>query len=107
MSALREHLSFGSPALKPHFVQRCCGSCHSRQRLCSATDEISTVAEHNLCLEWQLPQQRCTKCGFRAGLPNDKCSRSADIHDAIVAELFCEDVRANRSVAAHVHTRSE
>src|SRR6266566_4441998 len=43
MSALREHLSFGSPALKPHFVQRCCGSCHSRQRLCSATVEISSV----------------------------------------------------------------
>jgi hypothetical protein len=57
----------------------------SKRILYLQADQIATIAENNFRLEWQLSEQCSAEFGLRAGLTNDKCTSSSDIHDAIGA----------------------
>jgi len=68
---------------------------------------MATVAEHNFCLEWQLPEQFSTKFCSRTRFPNDKRSCRAYIHNLIVAQSACENAWAKRPVPGDVDTSEE
>ncbi len=79
----------------------------SKRILRLQADEIATIAEHNLHLEWQPPKQFSTELCSRARAANDECSCGTDINDIVLAEFSCKDTGAKCPMSADVNTSKE
>src|SRR5438477_12886443 len=70
-------------------------------------DKITTVAEHDLRFERQVPEQCSSEPCSRSRFANDKRTCRTHIHDIVVAQLPCKDAGAKRPVPAHIDTPEE
>ena len=70
-------------------------------------NELAAVADGDIGVERQLSEEFSAELCTRAWLPNDKSTRSPDVHDIIGAKFLCEDARAKRPVSTNVYASEE
>ena len=67
-------------------------------------EQVACVTEHDFRIGWELALQSGAKRRLRsAGFAHDEGARGADIDDAVVVQLACEDARTEPPVSADVH----
>jgi hypothetical protein len=70
-------------------------------------EELATITEEDLGLEWKPAQQFGAELGLRSGIAHDERACRADVYNIVAAQLLREEARTEPAVSADVDSSQE